>query len=331
MAASNKTQNGKILWNKKVKFIISDVDETVADLYKKAEPGMIQQLVLLLRERKVLFFVTGQSLKSLQWRIVDFIPNHLRRLIIVAHCSGAEVWGYDKNGKLNPDPFYSLYESELTDQEKKRWRQMIQKLVNEFKLKIYSTMPIEEFNRKTKGDPLSIMLEDRGPQITFEVVNGYDLSFQQTISLKMKIPKAHGRYDLRLPIIKRAQQLIQKEKLPISPRLAGVFAVDFAIKGVSKTTVVKTILKNNKISKLLRLTRKGLNNSNSLEIWGDKFSKVNGGTDRHMSEACSKNVRSIDFREENPNEFLKGYNIVVWDGKAHLHHGLLEYLKSRKL
>lgn len=66
-----------------------------------------------------------------------------------------------------------------------------------------------------------------------------------------------------------------------------------------------------------------------MEIWGDKFSTVRGGTDRHISEALPKSVRSITFREENPDEFLDGYNTVVWDGENHLHHGLLEFLKSR--
>lgn len=62
---------------------------------------------------------------------------------------------------------------------------------------------------------------------------------------------------------------------------------------------------------------------------GDKFSVVKGGTDRHISEALPKKVRSISFRQEDPKEFLEGFNIVVWDGQKHLHEGLLEYLKSR--
>jgi hypothetical protein len=48
-----------------------------------------------------------------------------------------------------------------------------------------------------------------------------------------------------------------------------------------------------------------------------------------MSEALPPTVRSIDFRKEDPKEFPKGYNIVLWDGEQHLHHGLLEYLRGR--
>jgi hypothetical protein len=65
------------------------------------------------------------------------------------------------------------------------------------------------------------------------------------------------------------------------------------------------------------------------EVWGDKFSVIRGGSDRHISEGLPKAVRSITFREEDPTEFLESYNIVVWDGDKHLHEGLLEFLKTR--
>lgn len=67
-----------------------------------------------------------------------------------------------------------------------------------------------------------------------------------------------------------------------------------------------------------------------MEIWGDKFSTVKGGTDRHIAEALPKEVRAIDFRRENPKEFLEGFNIVVWNGAKEKEAGLEEYLQSRK-
>jgi hypothetical protein len=48
-----------------------------------------------------------------------------------------------------------------------------------------------------------------------------------------------------------------------------------------------------------------------------------------MQEAVSKDVRAIDFREEDPESFLQGYNTVLWHGQQHLQDGLLEYLTSR--
>ncbi len=319
----------KINWNKDLKLIISDVDETIADLYTDAEPEIIVELERILEEGKVLFLISGQSVLNIQKRIVSHIKPKLRKQIIVGHCSGAEVWGFDEKGNLRKEPFYSLYDSHISENQKKLWREIINKLVREFRLEIFPTMPVSEFKKKSKENPLSIMMEDRGPQITFEVVNAYDLSPNKLNSLGLKIPQTHGSYDLRIPIVERATKLLQDANLAITPRLAGVFAIDFAIKGVSKTTSVKYIIENGKVLSELGLSKEIIKNPKHIEVWGDKFSVARGGTDRHMSEALPKSVRSISFREEDQNEFPKGYNILVWDGEQHLHHGLLEFLKSK--
>lgn len=313
-----------------MKLVISDVDETIADLYLPAAPEMILELEKLLTEGKTLFLVSGQSVASIQKRIVNQISQDVRKRIIMGHCSGAEVWGFDEDGNLRNRPFYSSYETTVSAAEKKKWREVIQQLIAEFKLKAYPTMPIPEFKKKTAGDPLSIMVEDRGPQITFEVVNGYDLSPAEAQKLVVETPLTHGHHDIRIPILERAEKLLGENDLPITPRLAGVFAIDFAVKGVSKTTAVKYVTTNESILTSLGIDKAALKNPASMEVWGDKFSVTRGGTDRHISEALPKAVRSITFREENPEEFLPGYNIVVWDGKKHLHEGLLEFLQSRQ-
>lgn len=299
--------SAKIKLNDNVQLIISDVDETIADLYLSASHEMIKALEKLLGEGKVLFLISGQSIQNIQKRIVNHIRKELRKQVIVGSCSGAEVWGFDKNGDRHKRPFYSLYKT-FSDSQEKKWRKIIEKLTVEFGLEVLPTMPISEFKKKVGNNPLAIMLEDRGAQITFEVVNDSDL---------------------RIPILERAKSLLKKAKLPITPRLAGVFALDFAIKGVSKTTAVKYVIKNKSILSEIGLNKETLKNPKHIEVWGDKFSKVKGGTDRHISEALPKEVRSITFRDENPAEFLKDYNIVVWHGKKHLHNGLLEFLKSR--
>ena len=318
-----------IKFNNDVKLIISDVDETIADLYVEAETEMINELEKLLAEGKIIFLISGQSVKSICWRITDHIKSGLKKKIIIGHCSGSEVWGFDESGNLRKEPHYSVYDSSMDESQKKKWREIIQQLVAEFNLEVFDTMPVLDFKKKTNENPLAIMLEDRGPQITFEVVNGYDLQPDKANQLEQKIPETHGSYDLRIPILERAEDLLIQANLPITPRLAGVFAIDFAIKDVSKTTAVKNTLENEEVLSQLELNREILSEPLHLEVWGDKFSTVRGGTDRHISEALPKKVRSITFREENPEEFLEGYNIVVWDGKNHLHHGLLEFLKSR--
>ena len=317
-----------IEWNDKLKLSLSDVDETIADVYSPAEPEMVAELSSFISEGHKLFMVTGGSLGRVRAGITDFIDPKLRHNILVSHCSGAEVWGFTEDGELRDKPFYSIYEETFSNDLKQLWRDKTQELLDEFGLRTHPVEPKLEFVKKY-SDPLDIMFDDRGPQITLEVVNGVDLDREQLARLQHAIPQTHGSYDLRIPMLERAEQIFEQAQVPVTPRLGGNFALDLAIKGVSKSTSIKRVLKDPAVLSTIGLTTDDLQNIQTIEVWGDKFSKIRGGTDRHMSEAVSPKVRSIDFREENPAEFEEGYNIVVWDGEKHLHHGLLEYLQSR--
>jgi len=317
-----------IVFNHHVKLILSDVDETAADLYIRATSEMIAALTNLLKQGKSIFFISGQGLTSIRWRIINHIPHEYRWRILVGYCSGAEVRGFDRKGNLKDKPFYSVYDKAMTDRQKQVWRECVEKIVKEFQLETYPTMPIPEFIRQTVGNPLSIMFEDRGPQITFEVPNGYMLTSEQQKELGKKVKRLGNVSDIRIPIFERAKELFRHHHLPITPRLGGMFAIDFAVEGTSKTTSVRHALENAHVLESVGLNLSELDDPKHIEIWGDKFSVVSGGTDRHMSEAVSPLVRSINFRQENPDEFLPVYNIVVWDGEKHLHEGLLEYLMN---
>lgn len=325
----NKTPS--ITWNNEVRLVLADVDETIAEVYTPAEPEMITELSSFLADGGKLFMVTGGSLKRVREGITDLIDPTLRHNILISHCSGAEVWGFTKDGNLREKPFYSIYDETFTDDMKKRWREAVDRLTTEFGLRTHPVQPKTEFWKKIGRDPRDIMLDDRGPQITMEVVNGHDLTDEQVAAFKQEIPRTHdGRRDLRIPLMQRAGELFTEMNVPISPRLGGVFALDLAIEGSSKTTSIKYVLENPEALATIGLKAEDLTNPSHIEVWGDKYSTLHGGTDRHMSEALPATVRSIDFREENPDEFPEGYNIVVWDGQQHLHHGLLEYLKSRR-
>lgn len=315
-------------WNPQLKLILSDVDETIAEVYTPAEPEMVAELSFILADGYKLFMVTGGSLGRVTSGITDFIEPNLRQNVIVSHCSGAEVWGFTKGGELRDKPFYSLYEDTFNPELKQLWRQKTQQLLAEFGFRTHPVEPKIDF-RKKFSDPLDIMFDDRGPQITLEVVNGVDMSQKQVDELEHDIPETHGSLDLRIPILERAEQIFEQANVPVTPRLGGNFALDLAIKGVSKTTSIERVLADPNILATIGLSAGDLTGIHSLEVWGDKFSVVRGGTDRHMSEAVSPQVRSIDFRPENPAEFEQGYNVVVWNGSKHLHHGLLEYLQSR--
>lgn len=322
----------KITFNEQLKLILADVDETIADVYMPTDPQLVSELEKLLTEDRVIFLVSGGGLKSIQERVSDFIAPHLRHRIIIAHCSGAEVWGFQKRGELNSKPFYGLYEGSFTSEQKQQWREISQKLIDRFQLKTFPTQPRAEFIKNSNGDPLSIMLADRGPQITYEFVNSINLSEEQRDKIQnqldIDIPETHGTYDLRVPVLEMAKQLYQESKLPVSPHLAGVFALDHIIDGVSKTHAIKTIFKEKEI-----FSDRGINieslNSTEIEIWGDKFSQKKGGPDFQMCLAVDMDVRAIDFRKENADELPEGYNIQLWNGEKELHNGLLEYLQGR--
>lgn len=323
-------KKSSITWNAKLRLALSDVDETIAEVYTPAEPAMVRELSSFLSEGGKLFMVTGGSLKRVVAGITNLIDPALRHDILISHCSGAEVWGFTADGQLRHKPFYSVYEETFTADMKKRWRKAVDQLVAEFGLRPHPVRPKTEFWQKVGRDPRDIMLDDRGPQITMEVVNGHNLTDAQLDLFKQKISLTHdGRRDLRIPLMQRAGELFAEMHIPITPRLGGVFALDFAIEGSSKTTSITYVLQNPVALATIGLTAEDLADPSHFEVWGDKYSILHGGTDRHMSEALPPTVRSIDFRQESPDEFPDGYNIVLWDGQHHLHHGLLEYLQSR--
>lgn len=318
-----------VRWNDRVRLIVSDVDETVADLYTKAPEGTVRELAALLEEEKVLFFVSGQRVGSIFERVVSDIEPGLRRRIIVGHCSGAEVYGFDGEGSLLDKPFYSLYEESLSEEQKRAWREAVRQLAAEFGLKVFPPMPVREFERMAGDDPLAVMLEDRGPQITLEFVNGYAMPEERARDLGLDVPETGGSLDLRTPVLAEAGAALKRFGVPVETRPAGVFAVDFVIRSVSKTTAVEYVLSDEALLAHLGLERADVADPDLVEVWGDKFS-VRGGTDWYMSVALPKRVRSITFRDEDPAEFPDGHNIVVWNGEKRLHEGLGEFLASRR-
>lgn len=319
--------SASIEWNQELRLPLADVDETIADIYMPAEPEMITELGRLLADGYPLFLVTGGGLEHVKRRVTDQLANPEN--ILVSHCSGAEVWGFRKDGVLKPEPFYSIYEETFSPEQKERWREAVDRLLQEYKLRPHTARPIAEFIKEIGTDPLDVILDDRGPQITLEIINGADMSDSQLETLEHEVPLTNDQRDLRVPILGRAEELFAELQIPITPRLGGTFALDFAIEGVSKETSIRKVLDDPKILETVGLTKADVTQPSHLEIWGDKFSTIRGGSDRHMCEALPPEVRAIDFREENPEEFLPGYNIVLWDGEQHLHHGLLEYLQAR--
>lgn len=150
-----------ITFNDQIKLILADVDETIADVYCPAEPEMITELNKVLAEGRILFLVTGGSFKRVQAGIIEKVEPSLRHRILVSHCSGAEVWGYNTNGSVLDKPYYSLYDIKMSNEEKRMFRVIIQQIVDEFKLRTHPVMPklqfIEEFGKHRSK--LCLMIE----------------------------------------------------------------------------------------------------------------------------------------------------------------------------
>lgn len=320
-------------FNPNIKLVLADVDETIADVYTDATPATIHELNTFVAEGRVLFLVSGGGLQSIRERIVDKLEPEVRHKILIAHCSGAEVWGFEKGGEIKNKPYYGLYEGHFTDEQKEKWREVVNTLIDRFHLKTYPAQPKKNFIAESKGDPLSVMLADRGPQITFEFVNSINLTTDQKRQiekeLNITIPLNHDTYDLRYPILEEGTKLYAKAQLPIIMRFGGTMALDNIIQGVDKTRAVKYVLEDKQALQDVGLSRENIKDEHEIEIWGDKFSQKKNGPDFQMCLAVSPKVRAIDFRDEDPADIPDGYNVQIWNGEKRLHEGLLEYLKSR--
>lgn len=315
-----------IAWNQKLRLILSDVDETVADLYRPAEPGMLDALARLLDRGIALVLITGQSVGNVEQRVVMRLPARLRWRTAVGACSGAELWGYGSDGARKAAPYYTV-EGNLTAAQKNDWRHGCRQLIDEFHLVPSPPLPPDEFRRRHGDEPWQVMFEDRGPQITFEFPNAYALSDAACDAVKRRIGTGFEGRDLRIPVQQRAQQLLRAYGVPVTPRLAGLFALDLALAGIDKARAVEEALMQETLGDL------GLGpqppRTEEIEVWGDRFSQ-SSGTDWLMCKPIERGVRAISFRDEDPAEFPGGYNIHRWNGEHRLHAGLLEFLEGRE-
>ena len=209
--------------------------------------------------------------------------------------------------------------------QKRAWRTVIQQLITEFRLTPFPPTPIADFRLQHGEEPWHVLLDDRGPQITLEFPNAYALSDAACEQMHRRLGSSFEGQDLRIPVLHRALRLLQAHAVPVTPRIAGMFALDLAIAGVDKARAVEEALTPNVLRGL------GLGpdmlSTREIEVWGDRFSELSG-TDWLMCKPIDRRVRAVSFRNENPAEFPKGYNIQLWDGAHRLHTGLLEYLES---
>lgn len=310
-----------------LKLIISDIDETVADVYVDMDPRMIPYFEKLLNSGVKFIFSSGGGLVSIENRVLFKIRPELRKNILISHCNSSEIWGYDAHGNRLSTPFYSSVQGILTQAQIAKWHQVMQEMINHFNLKTFSSMPIKKFIDISNSDPLSVIYDDRGVQITMEVVNAYNLSPE--MAKKLKVQVRDGVYDLRNEIIAWLETKFKNENLPIQLHKGGVFAINILISQSNKGTCISVVRKNKELLNYLGIDKEFLSGSTGIEVWGDKFSKKSGPNDWCVSEELNPEIRSISFRKNDESSYFpKGFNIQVWDGSKSLHEGLLEYLST---
>lgn len=314
-----------ILWNDKVKLIISDVDDTVAKVFNFVQPEMIIEIEKLLAVGIFIFFISGQSYTNIYTRLIQFFNKKLLENVLIGYCNGAEVAGFDEQGNQIAKPLFSI--TNLIDKpiDSELWEKTIQTLLSEFLLTPHPVMKINQFKQITKNDPFSILYENRRLQISLDFINNRDPIHWVQKGLNNLIFQQDN--DIRISIQRRARELLTKENLPIEPHLAGTFAIDFNIQGVNKALPLKKLINFRPQFELTLPNNIVITNYDEVEIWGDNF--TNGNADFYMSSALPGATRSITFRNENSNKFPTGYNIVQWNGKYQLNEGLLEYLQNK--
>ena len=99
--------------------------------------------------------------------------------------------------------------------------------------------------------------------------------------------------DFSIPVQQRAQQLLEAYGVPVTPRLAGLFALDLAIAGIDKARAVEEALMQKTLGDLGLGPRPP--RTEEIEVWGDRFSQ-SSGTDWLMCKPIDRGVRAISFR-----------------------------------
>ena len=158
------------------------------------------------------------------------------------------------------------------------------------------------------------------------------MSPEERSAFRAFLPEVPLDADLRNTIVACANALFAKKGIPVTARKAGVFAVDFAVDGADKSACVQLALRQ-----LLQDDpgfRTHLEQDtvcHTVEIWGDKFSTVDGGTDYLICKAFPSTVRAMDFRQEDLAELDPTYNIRLWDGAESLCDAVIEYFRRSHL
>ncbi|MFI6480744.1 hypothetical protein ACIBH1_22650 [Nonomuraea sp. NPDC050663] len=197
-------------WDPEVRLVIADVDDTLAEPYLPIEAEMRDELAALLAAGTKLLLASGAGIGAIDARVVSRLPSHLRREVLVAHCNGAEVYGYGPAGGRLPDPLHSV----VTASQRAQLRAALH--VAELAVK---ELELEECERPP-APPGCVVVDDRGVQLSLDL----------------------GSRRERDALLDRIRELLDGGGLAVEARPGGDLAVDIVLPHVDKGRAVQAVL-----------------------------------------------------------------------------------------
>ncbi len=310
-----------ICWNDDIELIISDVDDTICEQFYDCSAAMIAKISELLNSGIYFILVSGQEKNNIFNRLIKYIPKNLRKQILLAHCNGSEMFAFNTYGDMGENPVYTLIKEKNFHIE---LGSFVDEIIRKFNLVKIEAKDNVRFNSKVNNDYQSVMYGNRKVQQSIDFLNGTDVN---TFLLPDDYIFKYNGNDIRLYIKEYADYKSKKSNMNVCTLIGGTTGIDFCQKNVNKGEILKAIVEDsNNTSTFCQIISK--QSEKNIEIWGDSFSKLNNGSDRYMSAAINRNIRSISFSDLD--ELDDEFNIVKWCGINMKAKGLLDYINTRK-
>jgi hypothetical protein len=243
--------------------IVSDVDDTLAPPFRAISATLARALTRLVGNGTILFLVSGQSIENIERRVVHAFPRRLRRNILVGHCHGAEVFGYDSAGSRVIPPLFSIRESAAMEGVFGRVLTLVTGVLSRHGIAVSS--------RET-------LLEDRGVQVTVD----------------FPVPGVSPA-DQRAVLITALNDRLAETALPVEARMAGRLGIDIMARGVDKSLPLSRLLDAGNSYRLTMPEGQVTGDRGGIEVWGDQFSPPDLDADLHMLAALPPGVRAVNF------------------------------------
>jgi hypothetical protein len=273
-----------------VTLVVSDVDDTLAPPFRDISASLARALTCLVASGTILFLVSGQGIGNIERRVVRAFPRPLRRRILVGHCHGAEVFGYDRAGHRVIAPLFSVRDSAAMEGVFRKVLTIVTGVLSDHG--IAASAP-------------GILLDDRGVQVTVDFPGHPAAARRGEL-----VTTLHGR--------------LAEAGLPVEARPAGHFGIDVVARGVDKSLALSRLLTPLPLrgGAAYRLTMPDghvAGDWDGVEVWGDQFSPPDLDADLRMLAALPPGVRAVNF---GPAASLPGLRTARAPGPA----GVLDYL-----